>query len=235
MSLLTDIEIKEAIERGEISIENFDKEKCLQPASYDMRVGKRAILSRPVSLEEFKTKVAEEGAKEVDLEKEGSVTIPAGAFCLITTFEKITLSRHHAGHIGIRSYYTRKGLSLLSGLQIDPGFSGVLVLGFCNLSPRSFTIEYQDPVCTIEIHRLSKDVEKPYPASRFAEQKEGRIPLPDKDYLRTIETMSISDMTKAILMLSQNVSELGTDIRNLKFWIPIVTGIIMAILLWAIK
>ena len=58
MSLLTDIEIKEALEKGEISIENFDKEKCLQPASYDMRVGKRALLSRSVSLEEFKTKVA---------------------------------------------------------------------------------------------------------------------------------------------------------------------------------
>jgi deoxycytidine triphosphate deaminase len=235
MSLLTDIEIKEAIERGDISIENFDTEKCLQPASYDMRVGKRAILSRSVSLEEFKTKVAEQEAKEIDLEKEGSVTIPAGAFCLVTTLEKITLSRRYAGHIGIRSYYTRKGLSLLSGLQIDPGFSGVLVLGLCNLSPRSFTIEYQDPICTIEIHRLNRDVEKPYPASRFADQREGKIPLPDKDYLRTIETMSISDMTKAILMLSQNVSELGTDIKNLKFWIPVITGIIVAILLWAIK
>ena len=235
MSLLTDIEIKEALEKGEISIENFDKEKCLQPASYDMRVGKRALLSRSVSLEEFKTKVAEQEAKEIDLEKEGSVTMPAGAFCLLTTFEKITLSKRYAGHIGIRSYYTRKGLSLLSGLQIDPGFSGVLVLGFCNLSPRSFTIEYQDPICTIEIHRLSREVEKPYPETRFAEQKQGKIPLADKDYLRTIETMSISDMTKAILMLSQNVSELGADIKNLKFWIPVITGIIVAILLWAIK
>jgi len=36
-------------------------------------------------------------------------------------------------------------------------------------------------------------------------------------------------------MLSQNVSELGTDIKNLKFWIPVITGIIVAVLLWAIK
>jgi len=235
MSLLTDIEIKEAIERGDISIENFEIEKCLQPASYDMRVGKRAIVSKSITLEEFKEKVSKETTKEIDLEKEGSTTISAGAFCLITTYEKIKLSNEYAGHIGIRSYFARKGLSLLSGLQIDPGFSGVLVLGFCNLSPRSFTIEYQDPICTIEIHRLSRDVEKPYPESRFAEQKQGKIPLPDKDYLRTIETMSISDMTKAIPMLSQNVSELGTDIKNLKFWIPVITGIIVAVLLWAIK
>jgi deoxycytidine triphosphate deaminase len=69
--LLTDIEIKEAIERGDISIENFEIEKCLQPASYDMRVGKRAIVSKSITLEEFKEKVSKETTKEIDLEKEG--------------------------------------------------------------------------------------------------------------------------------------------------------------------
>ena len=176
MSLLADIEIKEAIEKKDIVIENFDEEKCLQPASYDMRVGKRVIISRSRTLEDFKEKIKEEQPKEIDLEKEGSITIPAGAFCLITTYEKVRFSERYAGHIGIRSYYTRKGLALLSGLQIDPGFEGVLVLGICNISPRSFTLDYQDPFCTIEIHRLEREVEKSFPESKMADQKEGKIP-----------------------------------------------------------
>jgi len=230
MPLLTYIEIKEAVEKGEISIENFDIEKSLQPASYDMRVGKRAIVSKSITLEEFKDKVTKETTKELDLEKEGSITIPAGAFCLITTYEKIKLSTNYAGHIGIRSYFARKGLAILSGLQIDTGFEGILVLGVCNISPRSITLDFLEPICTIEIHKLNREVEIPYPDTKMVEQKEGKIPAADKDYLRTIETMSISDMTKAIVMLSRNVSDLGNEIRNLRIWIPIITSIIIGLL-----
>lgn len=230
MSLLTDFEIKEALARKEIVIENFDEEKCLQPASYDMRVGRRAIISRSRTLEEFKEKISEECPKEIDLEKEGSITIPAGAFCLITTYEKVRFSKRYAGHIGVRSYYTRKGLALLSGLQIDRGFEGVLVLGICNISPKSFALDYQDPFCTIEIHRLEREVEKPFPESKMTDQKDGKIPRGDKDYLRIIETMSISDMTEAIVMLSTNINKLTSHVKILWFLIPLMTALLVVII-----
>jgi deoxycytidine triphosphate deaminase len=54
MALLTDTEIKKAIEDGEVEIEPFDEENCLQPASYDMRVGERAIVAKSISLEELR-------------------------------------------------------------------------------------------------------------------------------------------------------------------------------------
>jgi len=62
----------------------------------------------------------------------------------------------------MRTYYTRKGLAVLSGLQIDPGWNGILVLGLANLSPRSVTLDYKDTLCTIEIHRLNRPAEKAY-------------------------------------------------------------------------
>ena len=39
MALLADIEIKQAIESGEIQIDPFNEIECLQPASYDVRIG----------------------------------------------------------------------------------------------------------------------------------------------------------------------------------------------------
>lgn len=230
--LLSDSEILEAIEKQEIEIGDFYKDS-LQPASYDLRLGKKAIVTKSTDLRDLKDKISSESAPEIDIEKEGSLKIPAGAFALITTLEKLTFSNLYAAHIGMRSYYTRKGLILLSGLQVDPGFEGVLVLGLANLSPRSVVIEYGDPICTIEIHKLNKPSSKPYSGPHAKDQKDGRIPSMDKDYLRTIETLSMTDLTQSLMRLSDNVDSLGKDIKVL-YWlfgilfvfIPIVITII---------
>lgn len=227
MSILTDVEIKSAITAGEIAIEPLDEVHGLQPASYDVRLGKKAIITRTVSLEELKGKVQKGEVKEINIEKEGSITVPGGAFALVTTLERIKLGRRYAGHIGMRTYYTRKGLVILSGLQIDPGWDGVLVLGLANLSPRSLTLDYSDHLCTIEIHRLNVDAGI-YKGTYMAEQREGRIPSADKDYLRTIETMSVSDLTKALIDLSQGVSYLSKWVRG--FWAGFAIVILLAII-----
>ncbi len=228
MALLTDAEIRQAVEAGEIAIQPFDAETSLQPASYDLRVGDTAIVAKSVTLDQLERTVKDEVAPELNLRELRTVSIPAGGFALITTLEKIRLSSHFAAHIGIRSYYTRKGLALLSGLQIDPGFEGYLVLGLANLSPRSIGIDYQDPLCTIEIHRLSGPAEKPYSGRYAAEQAEARIPRADKDYLRTIETMSVSDLTQALLALSADVRSLSKQFSTTQ--LLLATTVIAAVL-----
>jgi dCTP deaminase len=226
MALLTDVEIKEALKTGDIEIDPFNEEG-LKSASYDMRLGKKAIITKTVSLEELKGKIQKEDVKEVNVEKEESITVPGGAFALVSTLERIKLADNYAGHIGMRTYYTRKGLSILSGLQIDPSWDGALILGLVNLSPRSITLDYMDHLCTIEIHKLNRPAGKPYSGEYMAEQREGKIPLSDKDYLRTIETMSVSDLTKALIDLSQNVGFLGKWVRG--FWVGFGIVIVLAI------
>lgn len=232
--LLSDSEILEAIDKQDIKIDNF-YENSLQPASYDLRLGKKAIVSKSTNLKDLKDRILSEDANETDIEKEGSLKIPAGAFALITSLEKLTFSSLYVAHIGIRSYYTRKGLILLSGLQVDPGFEGVLVLGLANLSPRSIIIEYGDPICTIEIHKLNKPSSKPYSGPHTKDQKDGKIPSMDKDYLRTIETLSITDLTQSLMRLSDNMDSLGKDMKRI-YWVygvltvPILIGIMLMLL-----
>ena len=225
MPLLTDIEIKEAIENKEIEIDPFDEGKCLKGTSYDLRLGKKGIISKSLTLEQLKAKIQGEEVKEINIEKEVSISIPGGAFALVNTLEKIKLSPMHAGHIGMRSYYARKGLALLSGLQIDPGWDAHLVLGLANLSPRNITLDFSDFLCTIEIHKLNREADKVYAGPYMAEQREGRIPTADKDYLRTIETMSVTDLTRALIDLSSSIESIGKWVRH--FWYGI--GIIIAL------
>ncbi|MCX6668132.1 MAG: dCTP deaminase [Euryarchaeota archaeon] len=224
--IITDGEIKEAIKNKEIFLEPFS-EDSLQPASYDMRLGDTAIISKTITIEKLQKQVENEEVKEINVKDKGTIIIPPGAFALLTTLEKIGLTKRYAGHIGMRSYYTRKGLVLLSGIQIDPGFEGHLVLGACNLSPRSLELSYADPICTIEILKLNKEASKAYSSDAMKQQKEGKIPRADKDYLRTIETMSISDLTTALTTLSRNVDALRKNIWYL--WFPLIIAIIVSI------
>jgi len=220
--LMTDAEINEAIAKGELEIVEFSL-NSLQPASYDMRLGARAL--------------ATNREEEVNIEKEGSLVIKAGDFALLTTHEKIRLSRTIAGHIGVRSYFTRKGLVLLAGLQIDPGFEGVLVLGVYNASPRNLVLDHLTPFCTVEFHRLSRPAEQVYRSGE--EQRLGRIPAADKDYLRTLETQTLSDMSSAVRGLSVNVQELTQSMKKLAKVIylgvlPLLLATLAALLLFRV-
>lgn len=227
MSMLNDLEIKSAIDGGQIAITPFEGD-CLKPASYDLRLGKRAIIARALSLGELKGKVAREELKELNVEEERSISIPGGGFALVTSLESIRLTSAYAGHIGMKMYYVRKGLLLLSGLQIDPGREGVLVLGLANVSPRTITLDFKDPLCTIELHRLTQEAGQIYDGRYMAEQREGRIPREDKDYLRTIETMSVSDLTEALLTLSRNIETLSSQVKY--FWVGFITIIGVSVL-----
>ena len=208
--LLSDLEIREAIKEGNLTIGNFT-DSSLQPASYDLRVGKYVLISGK--------------EKEIDLEKEGSFTIKAGQFALIISYENIKLSNSLVGHIGMKSYYIRKGLILLAGLQIDPGWEGSLVLGMYNASPRSITLDYQGSICTVDFYRLSVPASKGFLSSD--EQKAGLIPKMDKDYLRTLESQTLSEMSESVRHLSENVGRLSNMTYNVL--IPLIIGLYLAI------
>jgi dCTP deaminase len=199
------------MKEGKIIIEPFH-ELSLQAASYDLRVGKKVLISGMEA--------------EIDLEEKRSITLKAGCFALMTTLERIALSTEIVGHIGMKSYYIRKGLILLAGLQIDPGWDGYLVLGMYNASPRNITLDYQSPICTVDFYGLTVPASKPFITGE--EQKAGQIPRIDKDYLRTLETQTLSEMSESVRQLSANVAQMS---RTLKWYvIPLIVGIYIALL-----
>jgi dCTP deaminase len=210
--LLSDTEIREVMKKKRLILDPFS-EQSLQPASYDLRIGKRVLVS---GMEQ-----------EIDLEKKRSFTLKAGDFALMTTLERITISTDLVGHIGMKSYYVRKGLILLAGLQIDPGWDGFLVIGMYNASPRSITLDYQSPICTIDFYGLTVPASEPF--STGDEQKTGLIPQVDKDYLRTLETQTLSEMSESVRQLSASVNMLATI--TYKVIIPLLVLILGAVMI----
>ncbi len=193
---MTDTEIRQARDAGELVIENWD-EDCQEPASYDLRI------AGPVQ------KGGEE--QQTNLKETGTVTIGAGEFFLFRTHEKFRLSPTICGHLGAKSYFVRRGLILLCGQHIDPGFEGYLLMGAYNASPRSIVVRYLDGICNVEFHRLALAPTKKL--REFPELQSGEIPREVRDYFVGIQPVSLSSLDEKLAALAHDVSALAQQVQ----------------------
>lgn len=230
--LMRDTEIRAAIKAERVSITPFRPER-LQGASYDLAVGGEALVSN------------RDDKLILGPDRVPSLHLNAGDFALVLTRESIKLPLDVSCVIGMRSSLARRGLILLAGLQIDPGFEGHLRFGLYNASPRRMTLDYDDDLCTIEFRKLSGPVE--HPAPRIQELIEGKIPDADRVYLRALETTSLSELSRNMQTMSQSVEELASQMKaNAKEtrWlrifvvsgvIAIMTGVVTAVIVGILK
>jgi deoxycytidine triphosphate deaminase len=108
MSLMGDAALRGALDSGGIGID--PRPSDLKAASVDLRLGPEAFLGTSDAI--------------IDLAERRLLVIPPGELALVTTAEKLNVGAQYAAQIGLRSFYARKGLALLSGPQVDPGFRG---------------------------------------------------------------------------------------------------------------
>ena len=130
--------------RKEILIEPFN-EKSLQPAGYDLRVGKEAMVN----------------GKFIDIEKEGKVIIPPKGHALVLTLERVKLPDDVMGDMRLRSTFAREGL-LGSFAWVDPGWDGNLTLALFNSSEEEVVLHYGERFVQIAFIRLEEPSSKPY-------------------------------------------------------------------------
>lgn len=197
--LLTDIQIQTLIEDKEsgLIIRPFELDR-LQGASYDVRVGKRLLISGHDC--------------ESDISEVGSVAIMPGDFAVLVSHEYFEIPQDMAINIGPKTYLTKKGIILQAGMQIDPGFKGHLILGIYNSSPRKYVIEYLGDICSIQFFKLQE------PAKRiFKERPEyirGEFPHETKDYLYSLETKNLTALGEDVRALVRTVASLGDRVSD---------------------
>jgi dCTP deaminase len=209
--MITDREILEAREQGLLEIEPFD-EAQLQPASYDVRVGAQAFVSSADSI--------------LDVSSKGLVIIDPGEFAVITSLERVHCGAQMAAQLGLTSAFARKGLVLLSGPQIDPGFDGVLVVRVTNLSPTRVTLAYQTPFLTVQYFKLNEPVAHPYSGSR---QNQTGLQAKDVEELTHPDSPTIGGMVRSLATLASDVGDLKTSVKWMAWAIPVVVVIGMTI------
>ena len=199
--VMSDIDIRNAIEKGIIKIEPpLDFEKQLQPATVDFRLGGRI----------FKT-VPEPGVKTIG---EGEfLVIEPSEFVEVLTYEHIELSNEVCGRIGLRSEFTRKGLLIFSGPQIDPGFRGVLSVSLYNTSTRPVTIKFKELFCTIEFSRLKTPSSSLY-KGKYQNQKD--FDSENISWLMTMKGMTFAQVVESVRNLQESVKILNNTVESMQ-------------------
>ncbi len=133
--------------RKEILIEPFSEES-LQPAGYDLRVGREGYVR----------------GRMVDIGEEGAIAIPPKEHALILTLERVKLPDDIMGDMKIRSSLAREGL-LGSFAWVDPGWDGNLTLMIFNASSGAVELEYGERFAQIAFIRLEGPAKNPYRGS----------------------------------------------------------------------
>ena len=217
--ILTDRQIREACDSGDILIEPFE-DKQVQSASYDFRVGDQGATTG--------TK------KKVDVKEAGYLLLEPGDFGVLTVLEVIKLGPQHAARFGLRSKYARKGLIATTGPQIDPGFYGRLIIGITNLTPKPVSLPYKDDFVSVEFHRLEEPAEHPYDGPYQGKLELGAEEI---EFITESEGMALSEVLTTLRSLSSNVGTLTNDVttltsefRSYKWAVPSMVGIGMAVI-----
>src|SRR2546429_5879398 len=112
MAVLSDGDIRRYMAKGEFRIEPFD-EANLTPNGYDVTIEEVLVPSSDVRT------------------TRGVANVPPLTRFAVSTRESVSLGRHVAGQLWLRTTWARRGVLAAFGM-IDAGFSGTLTFGALN-------------------------------------------------------------------------------------------------------
>lgn len=159
--VLSDVDIIEAIGRGDLRIDPYD-ESNVEPASVDLRLGSEFQKGNPPSNAGHISLSDVDDCIEWD-EQQNSIILRPGDFVLASTKETITIPENLVAHVLGRSSLGRLGVSVhQTAGYIDPGFEGQITLELSNHGPAPVRLAAGDRICQIVFEELSSPALNPY-------------------------------------------------------------------------
>ena len=143
--ILSDRDIRVAVDYKEIEISPIPSDEAFQPSSIDLRLG--------------------EGFLSIDGSKlaEKQFTVKPHEFLLASTLENVALSSGIVAKLEGKSSIGRKGIFVhVTAGYVDPGWKGRLTLEIYNASSEPYVLKSGDKICQIRFMRLSSPVERLY-------------------------------------------------------------------------
>jgi deoxycytidine triphosphate deaminase len=146
MSTLPYQDIKKLVEQDGL-IAGADLEKCLGPASYELRIGSAMSLTDRV---EHQIALGQEFA------------IKPQSHILLGTIESVKMPNTLAADLSLKSKFGRKGFLPWSQGFVDPGFQGKLTISLINMSPYPEILTGGQKLCHIIFRQLKAATQKAY-------------------------------------------------------------------------
>jgi len=143
--ILSDRDIRVALDYKEIVISPMPSDDAFQPSSIDLRLG--------------------EGFLSIDGTKLGDkqITVQPNDFLLASTLESVELPSSIVAKLEGKSSVGRRGIFVhVTAGYIDPGWKGRLTLEIYNASSEPYKLTSGEKICQIRFMRLSSPVERIY-------------------------------------------------------------------------
>jgi dCTP deaminase len=182
--ILSDRDIRKAIDSGDIGIEPFD-EADIQPSSVDLHVDRFFRTFHNFRHAHIDVKKQMDDLTElVEVKEDEAFILHPGEFVLGSTLEEVRLPNDVVGRLEGKSSLGRLGLLIHSTAGVvDPGFAGNLTLELSNVANLPITIYPKMKIGQLTFFQLSSAADKPYGSedvgSKYQDQ---RGPTPSRYY-----------------------------------------------------
>jgi dCTP deaminase len=179
--VLSDRDIRAAIERGDIGIDPYDP-RCLQPASLDVRLDRQFRVFRSsrhayIDL----AKGVDDITELVTVDREPFILHP-GEFVLGSTLERVRLANDIVSRVEGKSSLGRLGLLIHSTAGfIDPAWDGHITLELSNVNTIPITLYPRMRIGQLSFFQLSSPAERPYGSPELGSSYQGQSgPTPSR-------------------------------------------------------
>ena len=173
--ILSDRDIRTAIEQGRIGIDPFDVAD-VQPSSVDLHVDRyfRTFHNARHPFIDVK-KPMEDLTEMFEVEGEEPFILHPGEFVLGSTAEYVKLPHDLVARLEGKSSLGRLGLLIHSTAgYVDPGFEGHLTLELSNVANLPITIYPNMKIGQISFFQLTSEAENPYGSSKVGSKYQGQ-------------------------------------------------------------
>ena len=175
MSVLSDRDIRAAVEAGQVRIDPWDPD-CLQPSSVDLHLDREFRVFRNNRYPFIDVRQAQPDLTElVSITDEDPFILHPGEFVLGQTLEWVELPDDLVARLEGKSSLGRLGLLIHSTAgYVDPGWKGTLTLELSNVANLPIALYFGMKIGQISFFGMSSPVERPYGSKELGSKYQGQ-------------------------------------------------------------
>ncbi|GAD52061.1 deoxycytidine triphosphate deaminase [Halarchaeum acidiphilum MH1-52-1] len=179
--ILSDADLLDRLETGDLVVEPLDDpELQIQPASIDVRLGKRFLEFQHANIpciHPTDEREVEDYVTETVVEADEEFILHPGDFVLGTTKERVEIPRDLVAHVDGRSSLGRLAIVVHATAGLcDPGYRGQITLELSNLGTAPVALSPDMRISQLVFTELSSPAERPYGAERGSKYQDQRGP-----------------------------------------------------------
>ena len=174
MAVLSDRDIRAAIDAGRVRIDPYD-ESCLQPSSVDLHLDREFRVFRNNRYPYIDVKQDQDLTELVEVKPEEPFILHPGEFVLGSTLERVKLPDDLVARLEGKSSLGRLGLLIHSTAGfIDPGWDGHVTLELSNVANLPIALYFGMRIGQISFFQMTSAVDRPYGSAELGSKYQGQ-------------------------------------------------------------